>query len=333
MTRKSAKARDNSQKHRYDRQLANAALLRGVRSVPFMWAQQSVDVVDHTNIVLAARLSLAAHETRQLKERLELLALKERQCAEMLTFWKQRCHVTEQQLERVKSRLHFALLPSDQDVLDSLAAISPETKPFLIAFFGDVTKNRKKMPRARRYSDTLYIFSSYLRSRVGVANYEYIRKNFDFLPGCTSLDRFNGGADRIHPGLGLGLALSTMLQGIAVQSQERQYAGMIFVSEDATRCLSVVEYNVDDNTLLGFVPVEGKCDAPIADSFDAIVSAFETRDIATQVYVYCASTMRTDIPPAFLAGLPSNNVFNASTIRKNWQLLRQAAAVHSLDIR
>ena len=111
---------------------------------------------------------------------------------------------------------------------------------------------------------------------------------------------------------------------------------LVAIGEDATRVISMVDYDVESNKLVGFVLPSTKNGLPLTDaflaiSFESIKSAFQDGEFAKYAFVYMAQIVTKDVSPLCLCCFSTNNKFTAKQVLQRWKyiILMQKARNYS----
>ena len=90
--------------------------------------------------------------------------------------------------------------------------------------------------------------------------------------------------------------------------------------------LSQVEFDIETNRLVGFVPPCNNDGLPIVDSLLAlslqgIEDCFRSQQIAKFAYVFMAQCICKEVPPFCLGCTGTNNCFTATEVLKRWKYI------------
>ena len=96
---------------------------------------------------------------------------------------------------------------------------------------------------------------------------------------------------------------------------------MVTISEDVTRLLSRVEFDIETNRLVGFVLPCNNDGLPIVDSFlalslEGIEDCFRSQQIAKFVYAFMVQCICKEVTPFCLGCIGTNNCFTATEVLK-----------------
>lgn len=125
-------------------------------------------------------------------------------------------------------------------------------------------QNASRQPGGYRYDDELKGWASYLRSIGGPSLYDTLQKNMPLaLPSLTTTNRFMA---RPNHSIVEGVLRCDEL---LVYLTERQQPLALCLSEDATRVINRVQFDVKTNQLVGFVPPLDDNGLPVPFTFSA----------------------------------------------------------------
>lgn len=110
----------------------------------------------------------------------------------------------------------------------------------------------------------------------------------------------------------------------------------MWISEDATRITSKIEYNSSSNKIVGFVmPFKNgmaEVDAFLATSAYAIGSYFQTNTKADYAYIIMAKPLENAAPPFCLSVFGTDNRFNFSDVIDRWDIMNKLAEDSGIKI-
>ena len=184
------------------------------------------------------------------------------------------------------------------------------------------TKNSEKFPNTRRYTEVIKKFSTSLFIYSGPLAYNFIQQNMPAtLPSLRTVQR------------------SVRKEYLVIKDGEFRFDGLlkhlkrygcpniVSIGEDATRLISRVDYDNNNDELVGFVlPVNSQSGLPILDSFkatsfDAIEHHFTVGSIANYAFVYVAQPLSKSAPSFIIACLSTDNRFKAEHVTKRWRYI------------
>ena len=101
---------------------------------------------------------------------------------------------------------------------------------------------------------------------------------------------------------------------------------VIAISEDATRVVARVEYDRENDRMVGFMLPCSEDGLPLTDSFlatsfEVIEQCFRTCEISKFAYVYVAQCVSPTVPAYCLACMGTNNSFTATDVLKHWRYI------------
>jgi len=101
---------------------------------------------------------------------------------------------------------------------------------------------------------------------------------------------------------------------------------MVYISEDATRVISSIEYDQANDELVGFVLPIDTDSLPLSGSFEAsflsaIQHMFENCKKNSSAYVYMAQSLSPNTPPFCLCIIGTDNCFDVNMVTSQWNTL------------
>ncbi len=125
-------------------------------------------------------------------------------------------------------------------------------------------------------------------------------------------------------------------QELANFLDQRNLPKVIWVSEDATRISSKIEYNSNTNKVMGFsLPLENGVpnnNAFLATSAKAIANYFETSSRADYAYTIMAQPLSPISPSFCLTVFATDNKFKAQDVTARWKHIAQEAEKFGIQI-
>ena len=99
---------------------------------------------------------------------------------------------------------------------------------------------------------------------------------------------------------------------------------VVAISEDATRVIARVEYDRENDRMVGFVLPCNENGLPLpnsflATSFEVIEQCFRTCEVSKFAYIYVAQCVSPTVPAYCLACMGTNNSFTATDFLKRWR--------------
>lgn len=184
---------------------------------------------------------------------------------------------------------------------------------------------------ANRYDESLKKFCVFLYFVGGRLLYETLQSNLtNSLPSISSLNRF----------------ISTQKQNIVEGEYrfkelkefllERNLPLCIWVSEDATRLASKIEYDLISNKIVGFVlPFSNgvaNVNAYLATSANTIGEFFQKNDKANYAYVIMAKSLQDTSSAFCLSIFGTNNKFTSEDVINRWNIMQKLASEVGIKI-
>ena len=146
-------------------------------------------------------------------------------------------------------------------------------------------RNASRNPTNHRHPDVLKKFSAALLIYAGPLTYEFIEQNLSkSLPSLRTVQRhIRTEYKTIHEGV-------FYFDELVIHINKFQCSKIVAISEDATRIISRIDYDVETDKCVGFVlPVDASglpiSNSYLAVSFTAIEEMFNTATFAKFAYV------------------------------------------------
>ena len=194
-------------------------------------------------------------------------------------------------------------------------------KSFFNQIVVNAEQNATKHPQGRRHSEGVKKFATSLFLYAGSMAYNLIHKNMPTaLPSLRTVqEAIHSQYHRISEGQFQFDELATFLNKYKAPS-------VIAISEDATRLLSRVEFDIESNRLVGFVLPCDSNGLPIVDSFlalsfECIEQHFKQQQVAKLAYVFMAQCVCKNVPPFCLGCIGTDNCFTATEVLKRWKYI------------
>lgn len=184
---------------------------------------------------------------------------------------------------------------------------------------------------ANRYNESLKKFCVFLYFVGGRLLYETLQSNLvNSLPSISSLNRFISlKKDVVVEGEYRFKQLKTFLT-------ERDLPLCIWVSEDATRLTSKIEYDSISNKIVGFVlPFsngETNVNAYLATSTTKIAEFFQKNDKENYAYVIMAKPLQDTSSAFCLSIFGTNNKFTSGDVINRWNVMEKLASEVGIKI-
>ena len=148
-----------------------------------------------------------------------------------------------------------------QDSSDNVLSFVPVLKEML----ENAKSNTARNPNSYRHSDVSKKFSAALFIYAGPLTYEFIEQNLSkSMPSlCTVQRHMHAEYKTFHESV---FHFDELLDHISQSQASRSIA----ISEDATRIICRIDYDVETDRCVGFVLPIGACGLPLVDSFLAV---------------------------------------------------------------
>lgn len=186
-------------------------------------------------------------------------------------------------------------------------------------------RNSGKNKNGNRFDSKLVLFVTYIYLLGGRMLFEVIHKNLgNSFPSISTTERCLAKFDkRIVEGQFRFDELKTFVE-------ERKLPNLIWVSEDATRIKSAVEYDRDSNQLVGFTAPFDDNGYPKIRLFEAkngkaVENFFNSSKVSNYAYVIMSRPLKFNSPSFCLNVFGSDNHFTADLVRRRWDRMREKA--------
>lgn len=207
---------------------------------------------------------------------------------------------------------------------DKFSTQSSLTHSVLYKLLETADRNITKAKGGYRYTEEIKSFATYIRMLAGRYSYTDLQKNFELcLPSIVSVNRYIYKSNcRVMEGI---LRCNELL----LYLKERKLPLVVNLSEDATRIIGRVQYDIHTNQIVGFVPPISKSNGlPIPFSFKArnteeIVNHFINGTTpASFVNVIMAQPVTTKNVPSFcLLIFGSDNKYTSEDVSNRWDFI------------
>lgn len=200
--------------------------------------------------------------------------------------------------------------------------VPSRTHFFLNKLMSAANQNVNRKKGGYRYDNSVKKYASYLRMIAGPLAYETIQKNLPCsLPSLSSTNRYIQKSNcRITEGVLRSEELLNFLN-------ERKLEKAVTLSEDATRIVGQVQYNVKTNQITGFVlPINNKNGMPVpfsypARSADEIMEYFDREHSVSPLVNAIMAQPIGNGPPFCLMIYGSDNKFTSDDVCKRWKFI------------
>lgn len=178
---------------------------------------------------------------------------------------------------------------------------------------------------ANRYNESLKKFCVFLYFVGGRLLYKTLQSNLlNSLPSITSLNRFiSSRRDIVVEG---EYRFKQLKQFVL----EKDLPLCVWVSEDATRLTSKIEYDPISNKIICFVlPFDNglaNVNAYLATSASAIAEFFQNNEKANYAYVIMAKPLQDKSPAFCLSIFGTNNKFSSKDVINRWNMMGKLAS-------
>ena len=193
--------------------------------------------------------------------------------------------------------------------------------PILQSLLTNAQNNCGKVAKQRRHTEVIKKFASLLFIYCGSMAYEFLQNNVpEALPSLRSVQHtFHSTYTTIKEG-------DFRFDALVDHLKSYKAPFIVSISEDATRVIKKVEYDISTNRCVGFVLPNGqdglpKGDSFIGDSFADIEIYFKTADISNYAYLYAVQPLQQGIPSFCLSVIGTNNKFTAEDILTRWKFI------------
>lgn len=202
--------------------------------------------------------------------------------------------------------------------------------PFLKKLFENACLNSNKANSAKRYENSLKLFSTYLFTIGGRLLYETLCKNLA-LPSLSTVSRTMS-------------KYSCFLTEGKIRAKElkqfldsRKLPLTVWLSEDATRITGRIQYDPPSNQLVGFVLPLGSDGMPLSNTFSAttlekIQNTFQNATIAKLLYVIIAQSLVDKGPSFCLCLYGTDNKFTFEDVLNRWKYMFKCLEDESISV-
>jgi len=227
-----------------------------------------------------------------------------------------------------------AVIAKQNDLIDSLSnyckdliQYNVESKDSVLSnlsfllriLYESAQKNVNKHVKGHRYTEDIYMFASYVYLTAGLMFYENLQAMLcDALPNVSRVKKFVAKTqDSVQEGALRCAELKCYLSA-------RNLPLKIWLSEDGTRIVSKLKYDVKTNQIVGHVlPLSVSLGIPILDSFPATSAAMIAKhviegELASIAYVVMAQPLCVSTPPFCLQIFGTNNKFTGEDVSRRW---------------
>lgn len=210
-----------------------------------------------------------------------------------------------------------------------------ETKShfFLSKLLLTAERNSRKNREGYRYEHEIKLFSAYLRMIVGPLAYETIQKNLEAaIPSLPSTNRYiRSYKSHITEGI-------LRFEELKLYLDKRNLPLVVSLSEDATRIVDKVQYDVATNQLIGFVPPLNKRNGlPTPFQFPArsaneILNHFKSDHAVSSFMIVIMAQPISNAPPFCLLIFGTDNKHSAEDVSNRWKHITAELKKVNIDV-
>lgn len=206
-----------------------------------------------------------------------------------------------------------------------------ENMPILLKhLFKSSTANSDRKSNANIYDDTIKKFSLYLFFVGGRHLYQTLCNNMpNSIPSISSLFRYFGKTQKISEGCFRFMELRKFLD-------DRDLPLYVWLSEDGTRITGRIEYDNEDNKLVGFVlPLKNGCpkmDTFVVTSVKSVLDAFKTATKSKYAYCIMAQPSVPSSPSFCVSIFGTDNCFSFEDVINRWDKMIEMANNQNIHI-
>lgn len=207
-----------------------------------------------------------------------------------------------------------------------------ENMPILLKhLFKSSTANSDRKCNANTYDDTIKKFPLYLSFVGGRHLYQTLCNNMpNSIPSISSLFRYFGKTQKISEGCFRFVELRKFLD-------DRDLPLYVWLSEDVTRITGRIEYDNEDNKLVGFVlPLKNGClkmDTFVATSVKSVLDAFKTASKSKYAYCIMAQPSIPSLPSFCVSIFGTDNCFSFEDVINCWGKMIEIANNQNIHLR
>lgn len=180
--------------------------------------------------------------------------------------------------------------------------------------------NRSKKKQGRRYEENLKKFALYLYLNGGKFTYENLAKNFDAsFPSLSTVKKL---LCSLVPMLESELRVEHLYKFL----DRSNFKLVVWISEDQTKIVEQVVYDIRSNRLLGFVSNLDNNGFPKENTFEArsayiIKKHFDNGVRAPYVNIVMAQPLNLNAPAFCIAAYGSNSKFTSRDVGNRWKFI------------
>ena len=207
----------------------------------------------------------------------------------------------------------------------------PSTSEFLKAVLQSAITNAGKDPHGYRYPEPLKAMCAHLYTLTGLQAYEILWANLlPAIPSVSNVKRHLYSSGIIREGEFRVKALKKFLQ-------DRNLPLKVWLSEDGTRIIARIQYDISTNQIIGFVLDLDENGLPIVGSHPAtsaslIKSYFAEKKTANYAYAIMAQPLAKNAPPFCLTLFATDNKFTADTVKRRWKWMERALMEEGIEV-
>lgn len=209
------------------------------------------------------------------------------------------------------------------------ASFSGDSKTIINILKNTAIKNSKYSRHSKKYDYSLKSFCTYLYIVGGKLLYETLYTNLkDSIPSLTTIKRTLKKNGNMEEGVFRFQELYNFLL-------KNNYSTTIWISEDQTKILEKLQYDVTTNKIVGCVLELDGNGLVISDNLAtsaSIIEKLSEKEKSAYAYAILAQPLSNNAPSFCLSIYGSNNKFNYSDVLNRWTYMRQIADKNGISI-
>ncbi|CAF3288524.1 unnamed protein product [Rotaria sp. Silwood2] len=202
--------------------------------------------------------------------------------------------------------------------------------PVLFPWINNIFQNLEKTKNRYRYDDQIQEFALLIFIFGGRNCYEFLHLNLpSALPHITNLEILIRTQE-------FKMIECEFRFSLLTEYSRSTNCNYIFVAEDATRCISCIDYDAQSNSFIGL-------SAPLVnglpqfnffqtENFQILKNWFDEIDTSRFINLHMAKSLKLSSPPFILCAYGSNNKFEAIDVLKNWLFIYNQSLIQGLRV-
>lgn len=228
-----------------------------------------------------------------------------------------------------------------QNLQHSNVKSDTNSEEFVFSFLNDLKEmalqNGDKNKYGNRFNDNIKLFATYIFIIAGRQFYEIVQQNLP-LPSLSSISSY------MKTELPTPIEANLRIKELSEFLDKNKLKRCVWISEDATKIVEKLEYDISSNQIIGFVlPINNDTGFPVPHAFPAnsaldIFNMFQNQQYSTFVNVIIAQTFTANSSEnrhgaSFcLSIFGTNNRFCTTEVIKRWKYLIQQLESNNIRI-